>query len=223
LPLRQSGRLDDYAAALARLSDRGLLYPCYCARGEILRAGHGARDPDGAPLHRGFCLAVSASETSQRLAAGEPAALRLNLARARSLAPAKLSWREFGESAAETRVEAAPEAWGDVVLRGKDRPASYHLAVVVDDASQGVSDVIRGRDLFASTSVHRLLQELLGFEPPRYRHHRLVLDATGAKMSKSASSQPLSALREAGLTARDLRAALGFEGSRSQRLQVAFS
>ena len=121
------------------------------------------------------------------------------------------------------QVEAAPEAWGDIVLRGKDRPATYHLAVVVDDAFQGVTDVIRGRDLFASTSVHRLLQELLGFDAPRYRHHRLVLDATGAKMSKSASSRPLSSLREAGLTAREVRGALGFEGTGAQRLQVRLS
>jgi glutamyl-Q tRNA(Asp) synthetase len=144
------------------------------------------------------------------------------MARARSLAPARLFWREFGESEAESRVEAAPEAWGDIVLRGKDRPASYHLAVVVDDARQGVTDVIRGRDLFPSTSVHRLLQELLWLEPPRYRHHRLVLDATGAKMSKGASSRPLSSLRDAGLTAREVRAAFGREG-RAQPLQVALS
>jgi len=219
---RQSEHLADYTAALSRLQRRGLVYPCFCTRGDIVRTG-GARDPDGAPLHRGGCIAVSASETSERLAAGEPAAFRLNIARARSLARARLFWREFGEGDAEARVEAEPEAWGDIVLRGKDRPATYHLAVVVDDARQGVTDVIRGRDLFASTSVHRLLQELLGFEPPRYRHHRLVLDAAGAKMSKSASSQPLESLREAGLTAPDVRGALGFEGRGAQRLQVALS
>jgi glutamyl-Q tRNA(Asp) synthetase len=221
-PRRQSEHLEDYAAALSRLRRRELVYPCFCTRGEILRT-NGARDPDGAPLHRGGCIAVSASETSERLAAGEPAALRLDMARARALAPKRLFWREFGEGDAELQVEAAPEAWGDIVLRGKDRPATYHLAVVVDDAFQGVTDVIRGRDLFASTSVHRLLQELLGFDAPRYRHHRLVLDATGAKMSKSASSRPLSSLREAGLTAREVRGALGFEGRGAQRLQVALS
>jgi glutamyl-Q tRNA(Asp) synthetase len=204
-------------------ASKGLLYPCFCTRGEILRASGDARDPDGAPLHHGGCVAVSASETSRRLAAGEPAALRLNVARARPLAPADLFWAEFGEGAAESRVEATPEAWGDVVLRGKDRPASYHLAVVVDDARQRVGDVIRGHDLFAATSVHRLLQELLGFEAPRYRHHRLVLDAAGAKMSKSASSQPLADLREAGFTATDLRRGLGFEGPQSERLRVVFS
>ena len=220
-PRRQSEHLDDYAAALAELRRRELVYPCFCTRGEIIRTT-GARDPDGAPLHRGGCIAVSARETSQRLAAGKPAASRLSMARALSLAPARLFWREFGEGDQEARVEAAPEAWGDVVLSGKDRPASYHLAVVVDDARQGVTDVIRGRDLFPSTSVHRLLQELLGFEPARYRHHRLVLDATGVKMSKSASSRALASLREAGLTAGEVRAALGFEGS-GEPLQAALS
>jgi glutamyl-Q tRNA(Asp) synthetase len=218
-PRRQSEHLDDYAAALARLRRRELVYPCFCTRGEILRAS-GARDPDGAPLHRGSCIAVSASETSERLAAGEPAALRLDMARARALVPKRLFWREFGEGDAELQVDAAPEAWGDIVLRGKDRPSTYNLAVVVDDALQSVTDVVRGRDLFASTSVHRLLQELLGFDAPRYRHHRLVLDATGAKMSKSASSRALSSLREAGLTAREVRGALGFEGTGTRRLQV---
>jgi glutamyl-Q tRNA(Asp) synthetase len=109
------------------------------------------------------------------------------------------------------------------VLRGKGRAAAYHLAVVVDDALQGVTDVIRGRDIFPSTSLHRLLQELLGFEPPRYRHHRLVLDAAGVKMSKSALSKPLAHLREEGLTAREVRAALGWGDGGSQRLHVAFS
>jgi glutamyl-Q tRNA(Asp) synthetase len=221
-PRRQSEHSGDYAEALSQLVRRELVYPCFCTRGEILRTG-GERDPDGAPLHRGGCIAVSASETAARLTAGEPAALRLNIARARSLAPGRLYWCEFGEDEAEQRFEAEPEAWGDIVLRGKDRPAAYHLAVVVDDALQGVTDVIRGRDLFPSTSVHRLLQELLGYEPPRYRHHRLVLDAAGAKMSKSASSQPLSCLRESGLTADELRGALGFDGSGAQRLRVVLS
>ena len=221
-PRRQSEHLEDYAEALSRLSRRNLVYPCFCTRGEILRTS-GERDPDGAPLHRGGCIAVSTSETAERVAAGEPAALRLNMARAQRLVPARLFWREFGEGEAESRIEAEPEAWGDVVLRGKDRPAAYHLAVVVDDAFQGVTDVVRGRDLFRSTSVHRLLQELLGYEPPRYRHHRLALDAAGVKMSKSASSQPLSSLREAGLTAREVRGALGFDGSGAQRPRVALS
>ena len=113
------------------------------------------------------------------------------------------------------------------MLRGKDNAASYHLAVVVDDVSQGVSDVVRGRDLLNATSAHRLLQSLLGLAPPRYRHHRLVLDAKGAKMSKSASSPPLRALREAGYSAFEVRAALGFEESQRaaarRALQLTFA
>jgi glutamyl-Q tRNA(Asp) synthetase len=222
-PRRQSDHLADYAAALRGLEVRGLVYPCFCTRGQVALASAGARDPDGAPLHRGGCVALSADETRRRLASGEPAAFRLNIARAMSLVPARLFWREFGEGLEERLVEAEPEAWGDIVLRGKDTPATYHLAVVVDDASQGVTDVVRGRDLLASTSVHRLLQELLGHGPPRYRHHRLVLDASGAKMSKSASSTPLANLRAQGLSAADVRAALGFAPSVEARLRVELS
>ena len=109
------------------------------------------------------------------------------------------------------------------MLRGKDNAASYHLAVVVDDSSQGVSDVVRGRDLLAATSAHRLLQWLLGLAPPRYRHHRLVLDAKGGKMSKSALSPPLRVLRDEGYSALEVRAALGFEELEEPRLVVRFS
>jgi glutamyl-Q tRNA(Asp) synthetase len=116
-----------------------------------------------------------------------------------------------------------PEVWGDVVLRGKGRGAAYHLAVVVDDALQGVSHVVRGRDLYASTSVHRLLQALLEIEAPIYRHHRLVLDAAGAKMSKSASSAPLAALRDSGVNAGEVRAGLGFEPDATERVRAVFS
>ncbi len=220
---RQSEQIDDYDAALQRLQSRDLVYPCLCTRGEIAKAGSGARDPDGAPLHRGRCVGVAPQEIVARLVAGEPAALRLDLARARALAPVELSWREFGEGESGRNIVAAPEAWGDVVLRGKERPAAYHLAVVVDDAAQGVSDVVRGRDLYASTSVHRLLQALLGLPAPRYHHHRLALGADGAKLSKSAASLSLAALREAGLGAREIRAALGFEPDVATSLRVTLS
>jgi glutamyl-Q tRNA(Asp) synthetase len=222
-PRRQSEHLDDYARALAALAARGLVYPCFCRRAEIARANGGLRDPDGAPLHRGPCVALSRGEIARREAAGERAALRLDTAGALSRLAEPLTWREFGEGARETIVKADPGAWGDVALRGRDTPAAYHLAVVVDDASQGISDVVRGRDLYAATSVHRLLQSLLGLMPPRYRHHRLVLDAQGAKMSKSASSQPLRALREEGYSALEVRAALGFAAPIASRLVVRFS
>jgi glutamyl-Q tRNA(Asp) synthetase len=222
-PRRQSEHGDDYARALAALEARGLVYACFCTRGEIERTSGGLRDPDGAPRHSGACRAATTAEVAARRAAGERAALRLDMARALALVSAPLTWREFGEGARETRVEADPAAWGDVVLRGKDRPASYHLAVVVDDAIQEISDVVRGRDLYHATSIHRLLQDLLGLPAPRYRHHRLVLDESGEKMSKSAQSKPLAALREQGFSAAEVRAALGFGAVASNRLAVALS
>jgi glutamyl-Q tRNA(Asp) synthetase len=216
-PRRQSEHVDDYAKALASLERRGLVYPCFCTRGEIERASDGRRDPDGAPLHRGACPSDQAAENAARQLAGDRPTKRLDMARALSIAP-RLAWREYREGAREDIVEADPAAWGDVVLQGRQLPASYHLAVVVDDAIQGVSDVVRGADLYRATSVHRLLQALLGIEAPRYRHHRLVRDASGAKMSKSAQSQPLSMLRDQGFGAQEIRAALGFEAIASSRL-----
>jgi glutamyl-Q tRNA(Asp) synthetase len=218
-PRRQSEHLPDYAEAFERLRRRGLVYPCYCTRGQ-LAAVSPARDPDGAALHRGRCVAVSDAETRERLQRGEPAAWRLDLARALAEAPAPLIWTEFGEGDAARETAAEPELWGDILLRGKDRPAVYHLAVVVDDALQGVTDVVRGRDLLPSTSLHRLLQALLGLAPPRYRHHRLVRDADGAKLSKSAKSEALASLRAQGYDAADLRAALGFGAPTARRLAV---
>jgi len=221
-PRRQSEHLADYAAAFENLLRRGLVYPCYCTRGQ-LAAASGERDPDGAALHRGPCVAVSAAETQTRLARGEPAAWRLDFSRAAAEAPEAMFWPEYGEGDRETRVRAEPGAWGDIVLRGKDRPAVYHLAVVVDDALQGVTDVVRGRDLEPSTSVHRLLQALLGLPTPRYRHHRLVLDAEGDKLSKSAKSESLADLRERGVAAEQVRAALGFSSSIARPFDVALS
>jgi len=205
---RQSEHGDDYARALDVLRMRGLAYPCFCSRGKVAAAASG-RDPDGAPLYPGVCRSLAPREVAARLAAGEPAVWRLDSARARAVAPRELTWRELGEGETETHCVAKPGAWGDFVLRGRDAAASYHLAVVVDDALQEISDVVRGRDLFAATSAHRLLQALLGLPAPRYRHHRLVLDANGDKMSKSAASTPLGVLRAQGATADDLRVALG--------------
>jgi glutamyl-Q tRNA(Asp) synthetase len=222
-PRRQSEHIGDYNSALTALEARRLIHPCFCTRGEIERMSGGLRDSDGAPVHRGACCAKSAAEIAARKAAGEGAALRLEMARALALAPGPVTWREFGEGADERLVEADPVAWGDVVLRGKDRPASYHLAVVVDDALQGITDVVRGRDLYHATSIHRLLQDLLGLQAPRYRHHRLVLDASGAKMSKSALSKPLSALREEGVSPAEIRSALGFGAAPARGLRVTIS
>lgn len=220
-PRRQSEHGDDYAAALARLDQRGLIYPCFCSRSEIARAANGRRDPDGALLYHGACRALSRAQAHDRLARGDKAAFRLAMRRALDEAPGTLSWSEYGEGARPSQVVAAPELWGDVVLKGRDLAASYHLAVVVDDALQGVTDVARGRDLLAATSVHRLLQALLGLAEPRYRHHRLVLDHSGAKLSKSRQSVSLAELRAMGLAPGAVRAALGSDEGDTGGLTVA--
>ncbi|MGH6799013.1 MAG: glutamate--tRNA ligase family protein, partial [Roseiarcus sp.] len=137
--------------------------------------------------------------------------------------PTRLSWTEYGEGAVPSQCPAAPQVWGDVVLSGRDRAASYHLAVVVDDALQGVTDVARGRDLLAATAIHRLLQALLGLAEPRYRHHRLVLERSGAKLSKSRQSLSLAELRATGLSPGEVRAALGFGAGGGGGFTVEFS
>jgi glutamyl-Q tRNA(Asp) synthetase len=221
-PRRQSEHGDDYSAALARLDQLGLVYPCFCSRSEIARASNGQRDPDGAPLYPGACRALSLTEARDRLARGDKAAFRLDMSRALNAAPRRLCWTEYGEGAVPLQHPAAPEVWGDVVLRGRDLAASYHLAVVVDDALQGVTDVVRGRDLLAATAIHRLLQALLGLAEPRYRHHRLVLDRSGAKLSKSRQSWSLAELRATGLGPVEVRSALGFGGGADCGLAVEF-
>jgi glutamyl-Q tRNA(Asp) synthetase len=221
-PRRQSEHGDDYAAALARLDEKDMVYPCFCSRAEVSRASAGERDPDGAPLYPGTCRLLGKAESQARLARGDPAALRLDMRRAAEAVPSRLHWTEYGEGVVPSQHPAAPEVWGDVVLRGRDLAASYHLAVVVDDALQGVTDVVRGRDLLAATAVHRLLQALLGLAAPRYRHHRLVLDRDGAKLSKSRQSWSLDELRPTGLASAEVRGALGFAPDADGRLEVEF-
>ncbi len=246
---RQSEHYAGYRAALARLDAMGLTYRAYETRSEIGRAA-AAYDPDGAPLYPGRPNAIiSADERRRRSDAGEPFALRLDMAAAlyfltsplereggKQYALAQtstplpipppqggrekfaaralnLSWSEGGAGPnGETGiVQANPQAWGDVILARKETPTSYHLAVVVDDAAQGVTDVVRGRDLFPATSVHRLLQALLGLPAPRYHHHRLILDAEGAKLSKSTLATGLRELRGRGATVADIRRAVGLD------------
>lgn len=201
---RQSEHLADYRAALDRLGAMGLMYPSFESRAEIAQGAHG-RDPDGAPLYAGAARTLSAAERERRIAAGEPYALRLDMTAAQQHV-GRLMWDEGG-----TTVTANPAAWGDVVLARKDIPTSYHLSVVVDDALQGVTDVVRGRDLYESTAVHRLLQTLLGLPAPVYRHHRLVLDENGRKLSKSTRATALRALRTAGKTPADIRRMIGLD------------
>jgi glutamyl-Q tRNA(Asp) synthetase len=195
---RQSQHLGDYRAALDRLAALGLVYPCFCTRAAIKAEIAGALDapqgPEG-PLYPGTCRAIAPAEREDRIAAGEPFALRLDVAAAlRRTGP--LAW----EDEAAGTVAAAPAALGDVVLARKDAPTSYHLAVTVDDALQGVTLVTRGRDLFAATHIHRLLQALLGLPTPRYRHHALLVDAAGKRYAKRDRALTLRALREAGRT-----------------------
>ncbi|HXP96594.1 MAG TPA: tRNA glutamyl-Q(34) synthetase GluQRS, partial [Telmatospirillum sp.] len=171
---RQSDHLDDYRAALARLDAMGLIYPCFCTRGEIAReiarAGEAPQGPDGL-RYPGVCRGLAADAVAERKAAGMPFALRLDMAKAVAMA-GPLTWTD----AAAGVVRAEPDLFGDVVLARKDAAASYHLAVTLDDALQGVSLVTRGMDLFASTHVHRLLQALLGLPIPHWHHHRLLTD-----------------------------------------------
>ena len=221
-PRRQSDHWPDYDAALGRLQSLGLLFPCLCTRGDIAARAGGARDPDGSPLHRGLCCDPADPVVAKRLAQNVPHALRLDVAAACARAGA-ISFAEFGEGEVPAAVAASPLDWGDVVLRGKERPATYHLAVVVDDALQGVTDVVRGRDLLPSTSIHRLLQALLDLPTPRYRHHRLVLDSEGVKLSKSAASTPLADLRKAGLPISRLRAELGLAAADSSLFRYRLS
>ncbi len=205
---RQSEHFDDYARALERLDDMGLLYACDCKRSDIARAAaakpNWPHDPDGAPLYPGTCRGKPRRAAREVLMQGG-VALRLDTRKAAALAGQGPSWREFGSG----DVAADPAAWGDVVLARKDTPASYHIAVVVDDALQGVTDVVRGKDLFAATSLHRLLQILLELPAPDYRHHDLVLDDAGEKLSKSLASTTLRALRAQGWTPADVRRRIG--------------
>jgi len=201
---RQSQHLDDYRAALARLDGMGLLYPCFCTRkdiaDEVARAGHAPHGPDGV-LYPGLCRHLSAAERAERMAAGQPFALRLDMAAAMAVA-GRLSWHDVEAGT----VTATPELFGDVVLARKDTPTSYHLAVTVDDALQGATLVTRGRDLFDATHVHRLLQALLGLEVPVWHHHRLLTDDSGKRYAKRDRSLTLQALRQAGNTPEDVRA-----------------
>jgi glutamyl-Q tRNA(Asp) synthetase len=218
---RQAEHFAAYREAVETLSGRGLIYPAFESRAEIARLvaeretdAPWPRDPDGAPLYPGVAKSISAEARRQSIAQGLPYALRLDLAAATALASdltSNLTWSEQGAGpGGETGiVTARPEAWGDVILARKETPTSYHLSVVIDDALQGVTDVVRGRDLFWSTSVHRLLQSRLGIAEPAYRHHRLVLDDAGQKLSKSTKATGLRELRAAGATPADIRRLVG--------------
>jgi glutamyl-Q tRNA(Asp) synthetase len=214
---RQSEHMDDYRAATMRLKAMGLVYPSFMTRAEIAAATGDPkwpRDPDGAPLYPGRDRDLDPAEAEARIAGGAPYALRIRMERALALA-GPLSWTEEGEgpNGESGTVEADPAAWGDFVVARKEVPTAYHLAVVVDDAAQGVTNVVRGRDLFFATAAHVLLQKLLGLPSPRYRHHALVADEAGRKLSKSDRDTSLRALREAGATPKDIRRMVGIDAA----------
>lgn len=209
---RQSEHMDDYATALDALDGLGVLYPCFCTRSDIHReieaAGHAPHEapsgPDG-PLYPGICRHLGATERAERMAAGETYALRLDMAAAVAHCGA-LAWRDRdkGEQSATAKI------FGDVVLARKDTPTSYHLAVTVDDHLQGVTLVTRGEDLFSASHIHRVLQALLGFEPPEYHHHSLLRGADGKRFAKRDKAATLRDLRNSGLTADAIRRQLRF-------------
>lgn len=214
--LRQSQQTATYVAAARRLADMGLLYPCFASRSEIEAAGKaGATDPDGAPLYPGLHKDMTAAEVERRRTAGELFAMRIDMDQAittaRSMAGADaFSFTEIDYELQPHRIHADPSVWGDAVIQRKLAPTSYHLSVVVDDARQGVTLVTRGADLKAATGIQRLLQILLGLPEPRYLHHALVMGADGKKLSKRDNATSLAALREQGVSAREIRQRLGF-------------
>ena len=209
---RQSEHFEDYREALARLADMNLLYPCFCTRAEIRAEIERAASAPHLPLHSpegpiypGTCRRLEPGERQRRIDRGEPHALRLDVARAARLA-GPLSWtdRLRGEQ------PATPEIFGDIVLARKDVPCSYHLAVTLDDALQGITLVTRGEDLLFASHIHRLLQALLGLAAPEYHHHELITGPNGKRLAKRDKSITIEALREAGKSPAEVIAMAGF-------------
>ena len=203
---RQSEHFQDYARAVDVLSGLRVLYPCFASRKEIEAASTGT-DPDGAPLYPGSWLDAPSADGRRRIAAGQPHTLRLNMDRALEFLPDRLFYDVITPDDLLTlqSIEAHPARWGDAVIVRKDTPTSYHLSVVVDDALQSVTHVVRGKDLEAATDLHVLLQRLLGLPTPRYHHHRLITDVSGRKLAKSLKDTTLRQLRADGATPDDVR------------------
>ena len=208
---RQSDHFSDYLAAADALRSKGLLYPCFCSRAEIRAASDGRVAPDGAPIYPGTCRHLSGDERLAKLEAGEPVQWRLDMGQAIE------GKREFvireampDPSCDVVERRAEPGRWGDVVIVRKDTPTSYHLSVVVDDAIEGITNVTRGMDLYASTDIHVVLQELMGLPSPVYTHHPLIVGADAEKLSKSRGSESLAGLRALGIAPEDIRAQFSF-------------
>ena len=214
-PVRlQSQHMDEYAAALEPLKRKGVLYPCFCTRGTLAakvadaaaRGVEWLRDSDGTPLYDGTCREMSSIDRDARFAIGEAHQWRLDMRKALALT-GPLVWHCFDpQTGATTAVTADPLRWGDPVIARKGLPTSYHLSVVVDDALQGITHVVRGTDLEAATDIHCVLQNLLALPQPLYWHHPLVMDREGRKLAKSKGSPSLQDERAAGIAAHNLRA-----------------
>lgn len=221
--LRQSEHFTTYSAASDWLLKLGLLYPCFATRSEISEATElnpDLTDPDGSPIYPGLHKHLAKEEVALRLSRNEPFALRLHMDRALDALQGitgarKITFTELDDEGNPQRIEMNPADWGDAVIVRKDVPASYHLAVTIDDGRQGVTHVTRGRDLFPATSLQRLLQVILGLPEPIYHHHRLITDAEGRKLSKSAGDTSLRALRSAGADALQIRQRVGLAGNES--------
>ena len=202
---RQSEHLDDYSALLEKLSDRDLIYPCFCTRkeiaAEIARSNSAPHGPEG-PVYPGICRGMREVERQRRFEQDEPYALRLNMVNA--IAAVELETMRFHEIG-KGHIQCNPEPFGDIVLARKETPTSYHLAVTFDDAIQDVNHIIRGQDLFPSTHIHRLLQGLLDLPTPTYFHHGLISDGKGRRLSKRDKDATIKSLREYGYQPEEVR------------------
>lgn len=224
--LRQSLHFATYRMASDTLLKLGLLYPCFATRTEIAEAQPAATDPDGSPIYPGLHKHLEKEEIARRLSRHEPFALRLHMDRAldaleRITGSRQVTFTEIDADGNGTRITMDPADWGDAVIVRKDVPASYHLAVTVDDARQGITHVTRGQDLYAATSLHRLLQCILGLPEPCYHHHPLLTDSDGRKLSKSGRNTPLAKLRRSGIRPHEIRELIGRAGCAPARAGAA--
>lgn len=218
-PIRQSDNIATYENIIETLRDEELVYPAFMSRSQIKAAiareeENGVKwptDPDGSPLYPNYDRNLSADECESRIENGDAYALRLDMEKALQFIDSDLYWFENfeGPNAETGDIAGDPAAWGDIILSRKDAPASYHLACVTDDAMQGITHVVRGRDLFWSTSVHLLLQQLIGFPTPQYHHHDLILNENNNKLSKSNNDTSIAQLRETGATVMDIKKMIG--------------
>ena len=208
--MRQSDRFPAYEAALEGLRELDVIYPCFCSRkqirAEVEEAGRAPHGPTGEVIYPGICRRLDRTERDYRMARGEPFAWRLDMGRALA-ATGPLWWYDIRAG----WVGADPASQGDVVIARKDTPTSYHLAVTVDDAEQGVTLITRGEDLFTATHVHRLLQALLGLPTPSYYHHNLVANSSGERLSKRNRAVTIRHLRDIHRTPDDVWGMIGLE------------